>query len=363
MTPEPSVLLNTIAQLSREFGHPDYVKGGGGNTSAKNQDTLWIKPSGLALGDMTPGHFVAINRARLAAVYTFPSPPDSAARESAVKDLMLAAREPGQEGRPSVETPLHDLLEATYVVHTHALPVNGLTCARGGREAAARLFPHALWVPYVDPGYTLSMEVRRLLLDYRRANGRDPSVILLENHGIFVGASTQEEVREIYRHMMDTLLSEYVRLQVPHVLKYGAPTLDEEAAELAGLLGGLMGEDGAFVVSSAPFTVAEGPLTPDHMVYAKAHPYTGKLTAEGLAAFRSRHGYAPRVFSTKVGVFGVGRSARAAELALDLARDGAQVLQLTEAFGGVQWMSEPARKFIESWEVESYREQQAMKAK
>jgi hypothetical protein len=27
----------------------------------------------------------------------------------------------------------------------------------------------------------------------------------------------------------------------------------------------------------------------------------------------------------------------------------------------VQYMSEPARRFIESWEVESYREQQALK--
>ncbi len=363
MSIEPSELLNTITRLSVEFGQPDYVKGGGGNTSAKNADTLWIKPSGRALCDMTAAHFVAINRGRLADVYNFQPPADSAARENAVKDLMMAAREPGNDGRPSVETPLHDLLDSTYVVHTHAVAVNGLTCARGGRVAAVRMFPHALWVPYIDPGYTLSMEVRRLLLAYRKAHGRDPSVILLENHGIFVSAMTEALVREIYAHVLDTMWSEYARCGISPTLKYGAPTLTEEAVELAGLFGELLGEDGTFTVASAPFTVAEGPLTPDHMVYGKAYPYTGDLTVKGVADFRARHGYTPRVLSTSVGVFGVGRTARAAQLALDLARDGAQVLQLTQAFGGVQWMSEPARKFIESWEVESYREKEALKGK
>ena len=37
-------LLDTITQLSREFGSGEYVKAGGGNTSCKTGDTLWVKP-------------------------------------------------------------------------------------------------------------------------------------------------------------------------------------------------------------------------------------------------------------------------------------------------------------------------------
>ena len=33
--------LKTIVELSHEFGTPDYVKGGGGNTSVKDETTLW----------------------------------------------------------------------------------------------------------------------------------------------------------------------------------------------------------------------------------------------------------------------------------------------------------------------------------
>ncbi len=45
-------------------------------------------------------------------------------------------------------------------------------------------------------------------------------------------------------------------------------------------------------------------------------------------------------------------------LALEFARDGALIMQLTEAFGGIYYLSGSAREFIENWEVESYRSEQ-----
>ena len=39
---------------------PDYVRGGGGNTSCKDAATLWVKPSGTTLAGMTPDTFVAV---------------------------------------------------------------------------------------------------------------------------------------------------------------------------------------------------------------------------------------------------------------------------------------------------------------
>ena len=46
--------LKTIVELSHEFGTPDYVKGGGGNTSFKDETTLWVKPSGTTLAGLAP---------------------------------------------------------------------------------------------------------------------------------------------------------------------------------------------------------------------------------------------------------------------------------------------------------------------
>lgn len=44
--------LKTITELSHEFGSDDFVKGGGGNTSCKTTETLWVKPSGTTLGGL-----------------------------------------------------------------------------------------------------------------------------------------------------------------------------------------------------------------------------------------------------------------------------------------------------------------------
>lgn len=351
-------LLPVITALSHEFGTPDFVKGGGGNTSCKTDDTLWVKPSGTTLSGLQPGTFVAMNRERLGRLFSLDIPADKSQREALVKDVMAAAVLEGQTARPSVEAPLHHVLRGRYVVHTHAVLVNGMTCSRTGEAVCRRLFPDALWVPYIDPGFTLCVDVNRRIAEYRTRTGREPSVLILENHGIFVSGDTPAEIRDLYRSVLEPLKKEYEKAAVPLTLKHGTPTLADEDAELGGIFKELFGEDAAAIVSCAPFRVAEGPLTPDHIVYSKAYPYTGPLSAEGIVAFKSRHGYSPRVISTKVGVYGVGTTPKVAQLALDLALDGALVQQLTAAFDGVQYLSDEAREFIENWEVEAYRAKQ-----
>jgi rhamnose utilization protein RhaD (predicted bifunctional aldolase and dehydrogenase) len=185
-----------------------------------------------------------------------------------------------------------------------------------------------------------------------------PAVVVLENHGVFVSGDTPEEIRSRYAHLQDTLAAAYAAAGVPTALRYGTPTLTEESIELAGILQDLLGDDARAVVSSAPFAVADGPLTPDHIVYSKAFAYQGPLHADALTAFRHEHGYAPRVIATRVGGFGLGATPKVAQLALELAQDGARVRQLTAAFGGVRYLSVAARVFIENWEVEAYRAQQ-----
>ena len=350
--------LDELATLSWEFGAPDYVQGGGGNTSVKTADTLWVKPSGTTLAGLTPAMFVALNRAAMQRLYQLAIPAEAAAREALVQDVMAAARQPGQTGRPSVEAPLHDLLGGAFVVHIHPALVNGLTCARKGAAACARLFPEALWVPYIDPGFSLCLDVRRRAQAYAVQRGCAPNLLLLENHGLFVTGNTPDEIRDTYRRIRDILRAEYRQAGVALALPSATPA-DPAAVEGADrTLRELLGPDAAGLAHAPAFAVAAGPVSPDHIVYAKSFPYKGPLTRAGLAAFRQQHGYAPMVIVTPAGVFGAGPSQKKAELALMLARDGALVQQLAAAFGGIQYMTGRASDFIEHWEVESYRQQQ-----
>ena len=58
-------------------------------------------------------------------------------------------------------------------------------------------------------------------------------------------------------------------------------------------------------------------------------------------------------------IYGLGKTEKNAGLALLFAQDGAQVMKLSKAFGGIEYMTDRAREFIENWEVESYREKVA----
>jgi rhamnose utilization protein RhaD (predicted bifunctional aldolase and dehydrogenase) len=347
-------LLETVTELSHEFGTPEYVKGGGGNTSVKQGGTLWVKPSGTTLAGLTPGAFVEMDRVKLGRLYELSVPADSKAREALVKDVMAQAVNPGQTARPSVEAPLHDVLQGTYVVHTHPALVNGLTCGRDGQAACQRLFPDALWVPYVDPGFTLCIDVRRRVEEYAAKYGCQPALLLLENHGVFVSGNTPEEVRATYRRVMDSLRKAYAAAGVAVELEVERGTGDETRAVLKGLPDG----EAAAIAYGGRFQAAPGPVSPDHIVYAKSFPYEGELTAAGVAAFRQKRGYTPLVYLTRQGVYAIGPTQKKADLALELAVDGALVRHLAGAFGGIRYLDDRAREFIENWEVESYRQKQ-----
>jgi len=348
-------ILQTITELSHEFGTDDYVKGGGGNTSCKNADTLWVKPSGTTLAGLQPESFVALDRAKIDELYAIATPEDKHAREALVKDVMEQALMPGSSGRASVEAPLHNVFAATYVVHTHPAMVNGMTCAKEGKAACERLFPEALWMDYIDAGYTLCMTAREVLKQFEKSHGREPDVIFLKNHGVFVAGNSPEDIRARYAQIMDTLRAEYAKAGVTLDLSVAEKG---DTAKTESALRELLGDDAASIHASGRFDVADGPITPDHIVYSKSYPFTAALTAENIAAFKTRHGYVPRVIVTADAVFGVGASEKVAELALVMADDGALVKQLAEAFGGIEYMTDPAREFIENWEVEAYRAKQ-----
>ncbi len=352
--------LKTITELSHEFGTAQYVQGGGGNTSCKDDTTLWVKPSGTTLLRIQPEEFVALDRAKLRELFDAEVSRESSEREQQVKELMMRAVRPDSSGRPSVEAPLHESFEAVYVVHVHPALVNGMTCAQEGAAACARLFPDALWMDYTDPGYTLCIASRDAMNGYRKEHGHEPELVFMQNHGVFVAGDSPEDIREAYLRVMNTLKKAVAEAGVSMELETGPQPVPEAVDEMTRRLQELLGPEHAAVVrAGGSFIVPEGPLSPDHIVYSKSYHLVGEPTEEAVAAFREQHGYLPLVISCESGVYAVGKDEKTADLALTLSRDGALVAQLTEAFGGPRYMDKRASDFIENWEVESYRRQVA----
>jgi NAD(P)-dependent dehydrogenase (short-subunit alcohol dehydrogenase family)/rhamnose utilization protein RhaD (predicted bifunctional aldolase and dehydrogenase) len=354
--------LEIIAEATRRYGSdPQHVFGGGGNTSWKDESYLYIKPSGVELGTLQAEQLVKIDRSLVEAAFAKSAPDDPHQREAWIKGELAGAVCAGSAGRPSVETPVHHLLPGSYVIHTHAILFNGLSCAIAGKETCAELFPDVLWIAYTDPGYTLAIAIKEGIAQYTAEHGHPPAVVVQQNHGIFVSGDSIAAVDSHYDRILSKLSEIYAAKGLTLELATGNWDADAMAL-LTPQLRTLLAEDGkrAVIVGHDDFAPVAGPLTPDHIVYAKSYAFIGEPSAGALAAFRDQHGYLPIIIQVPgAGLLAREKNFKSANLARDAAVNAAQVEALTHAFGGPRYLLDRDREFIENWEVEIYRKKVA----
>jgi len=351
--------IGMLVDLCHRYGTPRFVGAGGGNVSWKNTLTLWIKASGTYLSEVTEATLVAVRREPLAKLFQSPVPEDSSEREAWAKQIIQQAVEDDwSNGRPSVETPLHDLFDAAYVVHTHPPLVNGLTCSKNAESAWQALFPEALWVSYVDPGVTLFLQVKQQFKDYIRENGQEPSVIVMQNHGLVVAADELAEIDLIHERIFNVLEDAYSNAGLDTDRSYFAAE-EVDTVPTSELDGDIDPE--LIALKCHGIHPSPGPLTPDHIVYSGVAPFY-PANGDTLAAYRELFSSDPRLLIHEGVVYASGATRSQAQAAFDLAADGAHVLHLTEAFGGANFMTEEQWQFVVNWEAESYRQSVASKS-
>jgi len=187
--------LRELVEISRFYGkNPEFVIAGGGNTSYKNESYLWIKASGTSLATITEQGFAKMDRLCLKRIAEKSYSMNPLKRESEIIKELFNCVADDSGLRPSVETSLHNLLNFSYVVHTHPTLVNGLMCAKNSSIETKAIFgEEAMLVEYTDPGYVLFKLIEKRIAEYFKKHGKEPQIIFLENHGVFVAANTIEE--------------------------------------------------------------------------------------------------------------------------------------------------------------------------
>ena len=198
--------IQELIEISRFYGRDNrFVIAGGGNTSYKNKDKIWVKASGSALATITEEGFAILDRTKLNPMSEKEYSKGSVEREDQVKnDLAVATLTKGK--RPSVETSMHNVIDYPFVVHLHPTVVNGLLCSVNAESELKRLFGEkVLFVEYTDPGYVLFKKVSDKLKGFRLLYNEEPKVIWLQNHGIFVAADSIDEIKSIYSDIFEKL--------------------------------------------------------------------------------------------------------------------------------------------------------------
>lgn len=351
--------LEQLTEVSRRYGSdPAYVLLGGGNTSFKDGSVMYVKASGHALGKIGADGFVRMDLSKMEAIWHKQYSCYDRSREAEVLKDMMECRMEGENARPSVEALLHALLPFPFVVHLHPALVNGLTCSQQGEAAAHRLFPEALWIELVKPGFILAGIVRERYNAYMKSTGRKCSVILLQNHGVFVGGESVEEIDQIYADLLSTLEQRLVRKPDFTQLEVDNQKFEPTKSALAQYTGEPVFFDSNrefshFLADERSFAGISSAFTPDHIVYAGFKPLwvaQGADVVQAYKVFEAENGVKPKIICVeKLGVFSIGVKPR------PLFFDTAAISVYAESFGGPRFMDQAMIDFIRTWEVEQYR--------
>lgn len=364
--------IEDLIAISRKFGQDSrFVIAGGGNTSYKDENRLWVKASGHALATITEDGFAVLDRTLLNEMGEKAYNEDTAIREEQVKnDLAVACIT--KDRRPSVETSLHNCMGFAFVVHLHPTLVNGLMCSANAEAACGEIFPEALYIEYTDPGYTLFKKVYDRINAYKAANGKEPQVIFLQNHGIFVGGDTTAEIEGIYSEILGKLEAKVAALpeggsEVSPTVTDVIPAIRQMLSRSGRGLKTLKVTKNALVdyfLDGSREKIA-APFTPDIIVYCKsAYIFIDaesdeeilKQAEEKIEAFAAEKGYTPKVLLIKgVGLVAVGDNFKNAQIITDVFTDAMKVAFYAQSFGGEHPMEKAWIDFIDNWEVENYR--------
>ncbi len=373
--------LSELVKISNRYGTtPGYVLAGGGNTSYKDDQYLYVKGSGTTLADITADGFVKMDRSALSLIWSTALPEEDAGREACVLELLMDSRAKGEyHKRPSVETSVHDLLPGAYVVHLHPALVGGLVCSVKGGALTKTLFgDDAIYLGATKPGYSLAAAIREKSSLFGKSG-----ILLIENHGIFVWADEPSQIDHYYDKVMGTLRG---ALTAGNFDPSSAPTDRKRAALLAPVIRMMLksgdtsivtfGENKsllAFLADEKSFAPIARPYTPDHIVYCGAAPlYVGfcedmdaqyAALGNAIEGYKAKYGSAPKVIAVQgLGIFAHGNTKNATDTILALFMDNVEIAVYTKSFGGHQFMDSAMEAFIRNWEAESYRQSVAATA-
>ncbi len=388
---------------SRLIGvEPELVIHGGGNTSVKTRmrdflgqerEVLCVKGSGWNLDTIEPAGLPAVLLEPILGLREFETLTD----EDMVSFQRSNLLDPASPN-PSVETLLHAFLPHKFVDHSHATAILAVSDQAEGETICRKIFGDRLaYLDYVAPGFDLSQATANLYEQKPDVEG-----VLLHKHGLFTFGET---AKDSYDRMIDfvSMAEDYIQQTAPFTPVTRAAAAPAQAAEIAPIIRGACSTDlGAgrhhhvvmtFRTSAAIRTFvdgdelssygARGVVTPDHVIRTKRQPLiTPRPTSGDLSAFASdiaaiaqsyRDAYeayfhrnnqrwqgekrmldpSPRVALVPgVGLFGIGTSKKAANIAADLAEITIDTVTLAERVGTFEALPEEDLFDMEYWSLE-----------
>jgi rhamnose utilization protein RhaD (predicted bifunctional aldolase and dehydrogenase) len=190
--------LSDINALSAPYANGwMHVQGPGGNTSVKADSLMAIKASGYEFKNVVDGKGIVLTNCFDIADLLAKTYADNAFESTlpVVLDSIPAGL------RPSMEFEFHAILDK-YVLHTHSVIVNIVSCCSNAKELLDTIFSdvHFTFIDYFMPGHPLSAAIFS-----EKKVGNITPIIFLKNHGIIIHAQSISAVIATYQLVEDRI--------------------------------------------------------------------------------------------------------------------------------------------------------------
>jgi rhamnose utilization protein RhaD (predicted bifunctional aldolase and dehydrogenase) len=351
----------------------DLVLHGGGNTSVKIDDTLYVKGSGWDLATIKKEGFAPVDLAVLQKMATLPHLSDSdmvAQQKAAMRDKNAP--------NPSVEAILHAIIPYKFVDHTHADAVVTISNSTQGEKYIQELYNDFLIVPYIMPGFILAKKVYELTkegFEWEKCKG-----IILHNHGIFTfdndGKKSYDKMIEAVQIAQDFLDN---NTSLPQEAK--TPTQHYDIEKLQTLLETKKGHSVVMHIDQSSLAlhyasqqplhtkVTRGVLTPEHIIRTKRTPLVlvDNNFADALEKYEKEYIHYFHQFAKdevmlsptpnyivlqNFGVISLGKNEKEAKVVADIVAHTMKAVLQADQLGGYRSISLADSFAMEYWELE-----------
>jgi rhamnulose-1-phosphate aldolase/alcohol dehydrogenase len=396
--------LERLVYLSKLIGaDPGLAQAGGGNTSFKTAEKdhagreieiLWVKSTGADLRDIDRRGFTALRLAELRVLRHRPAMTDEEMM-AFMASSMVDVRQP----LPSIETLIHVIPPARWIVHTHDVAVPALTDT-SKKDAFVReaLGEEIAYVGYTRSGFPLAKAIMALNT-FDKVKG-----LVVGKHGLVAWGDTAKECYDNLHHLIskaESYLKKKRAAKDPMAKRRHAPAeaaaRDAAARALLPVLRGMLSHQRKTILhlddsyEALRYVESEmakqihrrGMATPEHILRCGRQPMyvdaevAALPAAEAAVVLRqavdtfendyrasfAKHGKGtemlgpgPRiVLLPGIGIVAAGRDKRTAEIAAECYREVIRVMEIVESFDQFRFLEEASAFEFEYWPLELQR--------
>ena len=324
--------LNNLKMISRYCGERfDLVQAGGGNTSVKINDIMFIKASGFNLADITKNTgYVCIHNKELLNDLS-----NNTIKKITDYNMYVKLR-------GSIETFMHSILKK-YTIHLHPIQVNKMLILKNSKYIIQKLFPEALIIDYITPGLKVYNKISK------KYSGEE--VIFLINHGLIINTNEFDKIKVILDNIIDKCNSyynfDYSKYKLTNkISKY---IFNNYKIDVISYLSQDIIITKYIQNNIKLFT--EKITFPDALIYCGVKPLIGNI--EDIETYFNNYNELPKIIIIENLLFIISNSLKKCKEIEDVLKANLLILDTKEK---KQYLSQDEVCFLNNWDAEKYRQ-------